>query len=205
MLVSGLVKRFDTARGFGFVEAEDGKGDVLLHVKELRAFGVSFVARGWWVRVRVEPTARGRKAVEVLDVRPPGPEKPLPGAGPLEPARVRWFDRDLGFGFVNVYGQPEDVFLHRSTLRDHGFDAVAEGNAIAVRVTAGPDGPLVCEVRSWDYVNRLRGRRRTSQRPIALPAGRLGPAVRGELNLRAAAAALRMLQAGVRHGPRGWP
>jgi CspA family cold shock protein len=205
MLISGLVKRFDTAKGFGFVDADDGKGDVLLHVKELRAFGASFVARGWWVRARVELTARGRKAVEVLEVRPPGPEKPLPAAGPLEPARVRWFDRGMGFGFVNVYGRPEDVFLHMSVLQEHGFEAVAEGNAIAVRVAAGPHGPMACEVRSWDYVNRLRGRRRSSHRPIALPTGRLGPAVPGHVSPLAAAAALRMLRAGVQHGPRGWP
>jgi CspA family cold shock protein len=205
MLVSGLVRRFDTARGFGFVDAEDGQGDVLLHVNVLRRFGVGFVARGWWIRARAELTARGRRAVEVLEVRAPGPETPPPGAGPLEPARVKWFDRDRGFGFVNVYGQREDVFLHMTTLREHGFEAVAEGIAVAVRVAPGPLGPTVCEVRSWDHVNRPRGRRRAPHRPVALAAGRRRPAVRDDLDLLAAAAALRILMSGAQHGPRGWP
>ena len=82
MLVSGVVKWFDRARGFGFVEADDGKGDILLHVNVLRAFGVSSVAEGWRIWLRVETTARGRRAVEVHDVqRPPGQEEPPPTRG----------------------------------------------------------------------------------------------------------------------------
>ena len=45
-------------------------------------------------------------------------------AGPLEPARVKWFDRVKGFGFVNIYGRPEDVFLHMETLRQYGYGEV---------------------------------------------------------------------------------
>jgi CspA family cold shock protein len=77
-------------------------------------------------------------------------------AGPLEPARIKWFDRVKGFGFVNVYGKPEDVFLHMETLRQYGYGEVVAGDVLAVRVTAGPRGPMVYEVRSWDYVARMR-------------------------------------------------
>ena len=147
MLASGVfewfvVKWFDPAKGFGFVLADDGKGDIHLHVNVLRAFGVGFVAEGWRILARVETTTRGRRVVEVRDVqRPPGTEEePPPDAGPLEPARVKWFDRHRGYGFVNVYGSREDVFLHMATLREFGFGAVVEGNALAVRVTTGPMG-----------------------------------------------------------------
>ena len=77
-------------------------------------------------------------------------------AGPLEPARVKWFDRVKGFGFINIYGRPEDVFLHMETLRQYGYGEVVAGDVLAVRVTAGPRGPMVYEVRSWDYVVRIR-------------------------------------------------
>jgi CspA family cold shock protein len=203
MNASGLVRWFDTTKGYGFVVAEDGKGDVLVHVKVLRAVGVSFVAEGWWIQARVEDTPRGRKAVEVLDVRPPGPERPVPEAGPLEPARVKWFNRNKGFGFVNVFGRPLDVFLHMSTLRAYGFEAPADGIALAVRVAPGRDreGPTVCEVRSWDYVLRPRGRRRPSHGDM--DRGRLGqPALDAEA-LRALAAAIEMLRLDVRGGRRG--
>ena len=42
-------------------------------------------------------------------------------AAPLEPARVKWFDKAKGFGFANVFGQPEDVFIHIEVLRRSGL------------------------------------------------------------------------------------
>jgi CspA family cold shock protein len=95
-----------------------------------------------------EASAEGSALIAEL---PPGT-----AAGPLEPARVKWFDRIKGFGFVNLYGKPEDVFLHMETLRQYGYGEVVAGDVLAVRVTAGPRGPMVYEVRSWDYVARLR-------------------------------------------------
>jgi hypothetical protein len=100
---------------------------------------------------------------------------------------------------VNRFGLREDVFLHITTLHEYGFRAVAEGAALAVRVRPGADGPTVCEVRGWDYPTRPRGRRRTSHRAIAVAAGRFGPAEADDLDLRALAAALRMLASA-----RGW-
>jgi len=171
MVVWARVRWFNTTRGYGFVVAEDGKDDILLNVKQLQAFGVSSVAEGARVLVRVETAARGLQVAEVLDIQPPDIKQSPAGAGPLEPARVKWFDPVRGYGFVNVYGRREDVYLHMATLREYGFGPVAEGNAIAVRVTEGPRGPTVCEVRDWDYPNRPRGRRRTPHRPGA-PEGR---------------------------------
>lgn len=165
MIVRGHVKWFDTTKGYGFVVSEDGEGDILLHGNVLRVFGFTSVAEGAEIVLRVQVTDRGRQAVEVLDIVPtttvtPGAAitafPPTEAAGPLEPARVKWFDRVKGFGFVNIYGRPEDVFLHMETLRQYGYGEVVAGDVLAVRVTAGPRGPMVYEVRSWDYVVRMR-------------------------------------------------
>ena len=164
MVVRGHVKWFDTTKGYGFVVGDDGEGDILLHSNVLRVFGFTSVAEGAEISLRVQTTERGRQAVEVLDIVPTAPataqiQIPMPegdAAGPLEPARVKWFDRVKGFGFVNVYARPEDVFLHMETLRQYGYGEVVAGDVLAVRVTAGPRGPMVYEVRSWDYVTRLR-------------------------------------------------
>ncbi|TPE48265.1 cold-shock protein [Amaricoccus solimangrovi] len=165
MVVRGHVKWFDTTKGYGFVVAEDGEGDILLHGNVLRVFGFTSVAEGAEIVLRVQMTDRGRQALEVLDILPasaPAQETaaalPVEGApsGPLQPARVKWFDRVKGFGFVNVYGRTEDVFLHMETLRQYGYGEVLAGDVLAVRITSGPRGPMVYEVRSWDYVARQR-------------------------------------------------
>jgi CspA family cold shock protein len=164
MVVRGHVKWFDTTKGYGFVVADDGEGDILLHGNVLRVFGFTSVAEGAEVVLNVQKTERGRQALEVMDIVPvSAPEQgmvvPVPPegtSGPLLPARVKWFDRVKGFGFVNVYGRTEDVFLHMETLRQYGYGEVLAGDVLAVRITAGPRGPMVYEVRSWDYVARQR-------------------------------------------------
>lgn len=166
MPVRGHVKWFDTTKGYGFVVTEDGAGDILLHSNVLRVFGFTSVAEGVEILLEVQSTDRGRQAIEVVDIVPTSTPEHVPEAqitptegaetGPLEPARVKWFDRVKGFGFVNIYGKPEDVFLHMETLRQYGYGEVVAGDVLAVRVTAGPRGPMVYEVRSWDYVARLR-------------------------------------------------
>jgi CspA family cold shock protein len=165
MQVRGHVKWFDTTKGYGFVVGDDGGGDILLHGNVLRVFGFTSVAEGAEILMEVQSTERGRQAVEVLDIVPSaGPPEAIAAllepangqaAGPLQPARVKWFDRVKGFGFINVYGRSEDVFLHMETLRQFGYGEVIAGDVLAVRVTAGPRGPMVYEVRSWDYVARL--------------------------------------------------
>lgn len=163
-MVRGRVKWYDTTKGYGFVVPEDGEGDILLHGNVLRMFGFTSVAEGAEIVLSVQQTERGRQAVEVLEIVPVAAPPtaiaalldPANGqaAGPLEPARVKWFDRVKGFGFVNIYGRLEDVFLHMETLRQFGYGEVLAGDVLAVRVTAGPRGPMVYEVRSWDYVAR---------------------------------------------------
>ncbi len=163
MVVRGKVKWFDTTKGYGFVVTGDDEGDILLHGNVLRAYGFTSVAEGAEITLRVQVTDRGRQAIEVVEIVPDKTSDPLAsvvtempagGSGPLEPARVKWFDRVKGFGFVNVFAKPEDVFLHMETLRQYGYGEVVAGDVLAVRVTQGPRGPMVYEVRSWDFVAR---------------------------------------------------
>lgn len=164
--VWGQVKWFDPAKGFGFVVAEIGGPDILLHANVLRNYGQSTVADGSRVELVFQATERGRQAVEVLVVEPPdeagfgGADRPrieMPEVGPdvpLVPARVKWFDKAKGFGFANVYGSPEDVFVHMEVLRSCGLADLAAGEAVCLRVVEGPRGKMAAEVRSWEFGNR---------------------------------------------------
>ena len=160
--VSGKVKWFDPVKGFGFIVSDGGGPDILLHVNVLRNFGQSSVADGASVTVRVQQTDRGVQAVEVLEIEPPAQIEHEPLAdiaeldqadvarAPLEPGRVKWFDKGKGFGFANVFGAPEDVFLHVEVLRRSGLSDLAPGEALAIRVIDGKRGRMAAEVLAWE-------------------------------------------------------
>lgn len=160
--VRGHVKWFDPSKGYGFVVAESGGADILLHVNVLRNFGQSSVADGSVIEVMTHRTDRGVQAVEVVSIQPPEREEtPVlsdfaeidPGAlknAPLEPARVKWFDKGKGFGFANVFARSEDVFLHIEVLRHSGLSDLQPGEALALRVIDGKRGRMAVEILPWE-------------------------------------------------------
>ncbi|MBZ4021681.1 cold-shock protein [Rhodobacter sp. TJ_12] len=165
--VSGRVKWFDAGKGFGFILDGEGGPDILLHANVLRNFGQGSVADNAEIRVIVQATPRGAQATEVLEILPPDPETrlaPIEDLGdtdpemvaalPLEPARVKWFDKAKGFGFANVFARPEDVFIHVEVLRRSGFADLAPGEAICLRVIEGRRGRMAAQVISWEVALR---------------------------------------------------
>jgi CspA family cold shock protein len=61
--VSGKVKWFDDAKGFGFVASDDGGKDVFVHISVLGPAGLSHLAEGQHVNMRVVDTPKGREAI----------------------------------------------------------------------------------------------------------------------------------------------
>ncbi|WP_299148407.1 cold-shock protein [uncultured Tateyamaria sp.] len=161
-LVAGTVKWFDPVKGFGFIVATSGGPDILLHVNVLRNFGQSSIADGTAIDVRVQKTDRGVQAVEVVQIVPPHQEDGAPlsdiadldmlevSNAPLQPGRVKWFDKGKGFGFANVFGLTEDVFLHVEVLRRSGLSDLQPGEALAMRVIDGKRGRMAAEVLAWE-------------------------------------------------------
>ncbi len=163
-VVRGQVKWFDPTKGFGFILADDGGPDILLHANVLRNFGQSSIADGATVEISVLETDRGLQAVEVMSVIPPasaaadgqvGEAPDLPEDWQdmeLEPARIKWFDKSKGFGFANVFGSAEDVFIHVETLRQSGLADLQAGEAICLAAEDGKRGRMAVLVRTWDSV-----------------------------------------------------
>lgn len=160
--VIGHVKWFDPVKGFGFVVAESGGPDILLHVNVLRNFGQSSVADGAGIEIATQDTTRGVQATEIYRIDPPVTEDLSPladialledadvASAELEPARVKWFDKAKGFGFANVFGKSEDVFLHVEVLRRSGLSDLQPGEALALRVIDGKRGRMAAEVVAWE-------------------------------------------------------
>jgi len=61
--VEGAVKWFDGAKGFGFVQANDGGKDVFVHISILGQAGIQSLAEGQPVHMKVVDTQKGREAV----------------------------------------------------------------------------------------------------------------------------------------------
>jgi len=161
-LVIGRVKWFDPVKGFGFIVADEGGPDILLHINVLRNFGQNSVADDARIEVFTHVTDRGVQASEIVNITPPDRDE---NAGlrdlaelvtedldtiELEAGRVKWFDKVKGFGFANVFGKPEDVFLHIEVLRLSGVAAVQPGEALALRVIEGKRGRMAAQVLQWE-------------------------------------------------------
>ena len=160
--MGGQVKWFDPGKGFGFIVADEGGPDILLHANVLRNFGQSSVAEGTRIEVTVVETGRGLQAAEVLGIEQSegalapsladfadfDPEKIA--AAPVEPARVKWFDKAKGFGFANVFGSSADVFVHVEVLRLAGLADLLPGEAVALRAIEGKRGLMAAEVLPWE-------------------------------------------------------
>lgn len=161
-IVRGRVKWFDPAKGFGFVISDEGGPDILLHANVLRNYGQSSVADAAAVEIEVQETARGVQATEVLAISPPEGTESSPildetqqmleseELPDLEPSRVKWFDKAKGFGFANVFGSSEDIFIHIEVLRRSGLADLQPGEAVALRVVQGRRGRMAMAVMPWE-------------------------------------------------------
>lgn len=164
--VQGQVKWFDPTKGFGFVTAEVAGPDILLHANVLRNFGQGSVADGSHIDIIVQQTQRGLQAVEVISITPPPSDAVMPLrdmvdftpediiSRPVEPARVKWFDKVKGFGFANVFGNSEDVFVHVEILRRSGLSDLQSGEAIGLRIVDGERGRMAIDVVSWEAASK---------------------------------------------------
>lgn len=60
MRITGIVKFFNTARGFGFIAPQDGERDVFVHATALERAGIHSLNEGDKVSFVLEDDRRGR-------------------------------------------------------------------------------------------------------------------------------------------------
>ncbi|QCI68859.1 cold-shock protein [Phreatobacter stygius] len=156
--ISGTIKWFDVAKGYGFIVPDGGGADVLLHVTSLRRDGFQTAYEG--ARIVVEATARQRglqtfrvlsmddsTAIHPSQMPPARTHVSVTPTSGLERAEVKWFNRLRGFGFLSRGPGTPDIFVHMETLRRYGLTELRPGQWVLVRYGDGSKGLMAAEVR----------------------------------------------------------
>ncbi len=154
-MANGVVKWFNPAKGFGFIQPEDGGQDVFVHIAAVERSGLSGLNEGDQVAYELEEDRRsGKTSAGQLRVTGHGPAPAGGGRGAPRPSRgfdsprggggggfssgtgesgtgvVKWFNTTKGFGFIQPDNGGGDVFVHISAVERAGLRGLNEGQQV---------------------------------------------------------------------------
>ena len=67
-MTTGTVKWFNAAKGFGFIEPEDGSNDAFVHISAVERAGLSTLTEGQKVSYDIQPGRDGKSSAENLSI-----------------------------------------------------------------------------------------------------------------------------------------
>jgi CspA family cold shock protein len=126
--ISGHIKWFDVAKGYGFIVCEAQKRPKGLQVLRIVSMDES-------------------TAIHPAELQAPRTHVQVTPIGGFEIAVVKWFNRMRGFGFLTRGEGTEDIFVHMETLRRYGIADLKPGDSLLVRFGYGAKGLMAAEVR----------------------------------------------------------
>ncbi len=151
--ITGTVKWFDPVKGYGFIRPDLGGSDVLIHQNVLKTWGGGSIRERCHIDMLAIKTERGYQALEVYSVKAPlfeGTDDNSALLLDMLPARTKWFCPNKDYGFANVFGESDDIYLPGAVLRKGGLASLNPGEAISLRIEQGNNGKIASHVLHWD-------------------------------------------------------
>ena len=63
----------------------------------------------------------------------------------MQNGKVKWFNNEKGFGFIEVEGG-DDVFVHFTAIDGDGYKSLEEGQEVSFEIVEGNRGPQASNV-----------------------------------------------------------
>ena len=162
--VRAQVKWFLLEKHYGFLEPEDGSGDLFCHISAVAAAaGLETLPQSALVTCEVAQSDRGPQVSRIFGVDPPagpagaresrprvphlgGREASPPARDPEMQGTVTFYDAVRGFGFIAPDDGGRDVFVPYRALSHSGLESLEAGSRVRFRVEMAPHGPQATDV-----------------------------------------------------------
>jgi CspA family cold shock protein len=156
----GVVKWFNSVKGFGFVAIDNNPQDAFLHISVVSRAGLQSLNENTRISCMVAPSQRGMQITRIIEVlgvdtsaaassnshgasMASGPEVEVIGT-------VKWYKADKGFGFAIPEDGSKDVFVHRSVLARVGLGTIEPGRRIRMKVQTSSKGREASSIELLD-------------------------------------------------------
>jgi CspA family cold shock protein len=132
----GTVKFFNSGKGFGFIQRDEGGEDVFVHISAVERAGLEGLAEGQ--KLEFTLVDRGGKVsasdlqvlgdVIAVEKRDAAPQREL--TGEKATGTVKFFNSMKGFGFITRDDGQPDAFVHISAVERSGLSSLNEGDRL---------------------------------------------------------------------------
>lgn len=159
----GTVAWYEPAKGYGFINPDDGGPEMFVHSSAIVGGGV--IVEGQRVAYLVVEGDKGPQADHLLPLKAQAGAQPAPSDG--ADGTVLWYDADKGFGFITPDSGGENIFVHARALTG-ALTELFEDDRVTYDVVVAEKGPQARDVRT---VRGARGPGRAEAPPRGRTSG----------------------------------